>query len=106
MLTERHNRYLERARSQRELKVKKEFMWRMRYLTVRKAELEEEVEGGESTISRIRDAMFDDLNVLLHVREDRGKCRARAQARRAVESAKYASASSSVGNFRNDAAAA
>ena len=106
MLTERHMRCLERAWSQREVKVNKKFMRRRRYLNVRKAELEEAVDGVEGTISRIRDAMFDDLGVLLHVREDTGECRARAQARRAVESAKYASASSSVGSFRNAAAAA
>ena len=70
MLTERHKRCLERAWSQREVKVNKKFMRRRRYLTVRKAELEEAVEGVEGTISRIRDAMFDDLGVLLHVRED------------------------------------
>ena len=88
------------------MKANKKFMRRRRYLTVRKAELEEAEEGVEGTIGRIRDAMFDDLGVLLHVREDTGECRARAQARRAVESAKYASASSSVGNFRNAAAPA
>ena len=70
MLTERHKRCLERAWSQREVKVNKKFMRRRHYLTVRKAELEEAVEGVEGTISRIRDAMFDDLGVLLHVRED------------------------------------
>ena len=71
MLTERQKRCLERAWSQREVKVNKKFMRRRRYLTVCKAELEEEVEGVEGTSSRIRDAMFDDLGVLLHVREER-----------------------------------
>ena len=69
MLTERHKRCIERTWSQREVKVNKKFMRRKRYLTVRKAELEVEVEGVESTISGIRDAMFDDLSVLLHVFE-------------------------------------
>ena len=41
MLTERHKRCLERAWSQREVKVNKKFMRHRRYLTVRKAELEE-----------------------------------------------------------------
>ena len=70
MLTERHKRCLERAWSQREVKVNKKFMRRRRYLTVRKAELEEAVEGVEGTITRNRHAMFDDLGALLHVRED------------------------------------
>ena len=50
------------------MKANKKFMRRRRYLTVRKAELEEAEEGVEGTIGRIRDAMFDDLGVLLHVR--------------------------------------
>ena len=68
LLTERQRRCLERAWNRREAKVDKKFLDRKRYLAARTAELQVTVNECNS-MSKIRNAMFKDIGVLLAVRD-------------------------------------
>ena len=69
LLTERQRRCLERAWNRREAKVDKKFLDRKRYLAARTAELQVTVNECNSMMSKIRNAMFKDIGVLLAVRD-------------------------------------
>lgn len=67
LLTERQRRCLERAWSRRGARVEKKFQDRKRYLAARTAALQVTVNECNSMMSKIRDAIFKDIGVLLAV---------------------------------------